>query len=141
MKTYITISSVLSLALVANGQVANAPAKFLRNGDSGEFRRRRMTRDAGNDRFLEEEGPSLEAMSMDTTTTTTTSTTTTTTTTTTTPSPAEWESYQLSSDSLLNYFVNEQEGTISMEVVYDGEAWLGIGFSEDGKMIGSDAVM
>ncbi|KAL7534607.1 hypothetical protein ACHAWF_004885 [Thalassiosira exigua] len=31
--------------------------------------------------------------------------------------------------------------TISMEVTYDGEAWVGIGFSRDGKMVGSEAVL
>lgn len=31
--------------------------------------------------------------------------------------------------------------TITFEVVLDGEAWVGVGFSKNGEMIGSDAVM
>jgi hypothetical protein len=31
--------------------------------------------------------------------------------------------------------------TISMEVVYQGEAWVGVAFSIDGVMSGSEAVM
>ncbi len=31
--------------------------------------------------------------------------------------------------------------TIDMELIYDGEAWVSIGFSLNGRMIGSDAVM
>lgn len=31
--------------------------------------------------------------------------------------------------------------TISMELIYEGEAWLSIAFSNDGKMIGSEAVI
>ena len=42
---------------------------------------------------------------------------------------------------MIGYKVNEPEGTVSIEVLYDGEAWVGIAFSEDEKMGGSDAVM
>ena len=31
--------------------------------------------------------------------------------------------------------------TVSMEAIYSGDAWVGIGFSTDGEMIGSEAVM
>jgi hypothetical protein len=31
--------------------------------------------------------------------------------------------------------------TISMEAIYDGEAWVSIAVSTDGMMIGSEAVM
>jgi hypothetical protein len=31
--------------------------------------------------------------------------------------------------------------TITIEVVLDGIGWIGVGFSNDGEMIGSDAVM
>ena len=31
--------------------------------------------------------------------------------------------------------------TITMEVIYDGESWVSIAFSEDGDMVGSEAVM
>lgn len=58
---------------------------------------------------------------------------------------------QVSSDYLLRYKVNVPDGmtlescdetcTISFESIYDGEAWVSVGFSTDGKMIGSDSVM
>jgi len=57
------------------------------------------------------------------------------------PTQEEWQSYQISDSSVLNYKVNESEGTLSAEVVHDGESWLSIGFSEDGGMVGSEAVM
>jgi len=67
-----------------------------------------------------------------------------------TPAPTEMDEFQLSSDLLLRYKVNVPPSTsmdicdgctVSMEVIYDGEAWLGIGFSEDGQMIGGEAVV
>ena len=39
----------------------------------------------------------------------------------------------------LNYKINE--ATITMEVSYEGESWLGIAFSEDEVMGGSDGIM
>ena len=57
------------------------------------------------------------------------------------PTQEEWQSYQLSDSSVLNYKVNESEGTLSAEVVHDGESWVAIAFSEDGGMVGSEAVM
>ena len=57
------------------------------------------------------------------------------------PTQEEWQSYQISDSSVLNYKVNESEGTLSAEVVHDGESWLAIAFSEDGGMVGSEAVM
>ena len=42
---------------------------------------------------------------------------------------------------LMRYKLNEPDGTISMELTYDGDAWVGIAFSEDEKMANSDAVM
>lgn len=53
----------------------------------------------------------------------------------------EWQTHHLSDSSILYYKVNESEGTLSAEVVHDGESWLSIGFSEDGGMVGSEAVM
>jgi hypothetical protein len=45
---------------------------------------------------------------------------------------------------LLKYKLNDPDsldGTISMELVYDGVAWVGIAFSEDERMGGSNGVM
>ena len=47
----------------------------------------------------------------------------------------------LSEGYLLRYKLNESEGTASMELIYDGEAWLGIAFSEDERMGDSDGIM
>jgi len=47
----------------------------------------------------------------------------------------------LSDDYLLRYMINAEDGTITMEVIYDGEAWVAVAFSEDEYMPGSDAVM
>ena len=41
----------------------------------------------------------------------------------------------------LSYKVNEPEGTVSMEATLDGEAWVGIAFSEDERMGGSDGIL
>ena len=58
--------------------------------------------------------------------------------------------YQLSENYLLKYQINVPSDTtlevcevcnISMEAVYEGEAWVSIAFSTDGLMIGSEAVM
>ena len=58
--------------------------------------------------------------------------------------------YQLSADFLLKYQINVpsdttsemcEKCTISMEAIYDGEAWVSIAVSTDGMMIGSEAVM
>lgn len=58
--------------------------------------------------------------------------------------------YQLSENYLLKYQINVpsdttlevcEECNISMEAVYEGEAWISIAFSTDGMMIGSEAVM
>jgi len=40
----------------------------------------------------------------------------------------------------LAYTVNG-DGTITMEATYDGNGWIGIGFSELGMMVGSDAII
>lgn len=58
---------------------------------------------------------------------------------------------ELDDGFLKRYKINVPEGqdpengcegcSVSMELIYEGEAWLSIGFSEDGKMIGSEAVM
>ncbi len=47
----------------------------------------------------------------------------------------------LSDGYMLQHKLNEADGTITMELVYDGDAWIGIAFSDDDKMAGSDAVM
>jgi hypothetical protein len=41
----------------------------------------------------------------------------------------------------LNYKINEADNTISMEVSFEGETWLGIAFSKNERMGGSDGVM
>jgi len=57
---------------------------------------------------------------------------------------------ELDSDYLLRYKLNIPEDssavectgcTISMELIYEGEAWISIAFSNDGKMVGSEAVI
>jgi hypothetical protein len=57
---------------------------------------------------------------------------------------------QLADNFILRYRINVPPGadattcdrcTITMECNYDGEAWVGIAFSNDGLMIGSEAVM
>ncbi len=57
---------------------------------------------------------------------------------------------ELTSGYLQRYKINVPEGqdpgncegcSISMELIYEGDAWLSIGFTEDGRMIGSEAVM
>ena len=47
----------------------------------------------------------------------------------------------LSDDYLLRYRVNVEDASITMEAIYDGEAWIAVAFSEDDMMPGSDAVM
>lgn len=47
---------------------------------------------------------------------------------------------ELTSAYSLAYTVNG-DGTITMEATYDGNGWIGIGFSADGMMVGSDAVI
>jgi hypothetical protein len=49
--------------------------------------------------------------------------------------------YMLSDGYMLQHKLNEADGTITMELIYDGDAWVGIAFSDDDKMAGSDAVM
>ena len=57
---------------------------------------------------------------------------------------------QLSPDLLLRYRINVPDATtpetcdgctITMETIYDGEAWVGIAFSNNGQMVGSEAVI
>ncbi|KAL3802987.1 hypothetical protein HJC23_011610 [Cyclotella cryptica] len=57
---------------------------------------------------------------------------------------------QLADNLWQRYRVNVPDGsdikkcdqcTISMEVTYDGESWVSIAFSEDGEMVGSEAVI
>ena len=57
---------------------------------------------------------------------------------------------QLADNFLLRYRINVPAGsdpetceecTITMQTVYDGDAWVSIAFSNDGLMIGSEAVM
>jgi hypothetical protein len=62
----------------------------------------------------------------------------------------EFCDYQLESDYLLQYKVNVPDDTdvdmcsgctISIKLTYDDEAWIGIAFSANGEMVGSEAVM
>ena len=64
--------------------------------------------------------------------------------------PVDTPIYQLSDDLQLIYQINVPSDTtyeicdgctISMEAIYDGEAWVAIAVSTDGLMIGSEAVM
>ncbi|KAL7496398.1 hypothetical protein ACHAWT_004652 [Skeletonema menzelii] len=54
--------------------------------------------------------------------------------------------HKLSQTCLLKYQVNSPTSTtpvntITFELICEGEAWIGIGFSNDGQMIGSEAVL
>ena len=57
----------------------------------------------------------------------------------TTDCTKEFCEFQLEPGYTLRYLLNED--SITMEVSYDGEAWVAIAWSENGKMIGSEAVM
>ena len=58
------------------------------------------------------------------------------------PTEEVWQSRQLTSSAVFNYKVNQSDGTFSGELVIDDEVgWMAIGFSETGKMVGSDAVI
>jgi hypothetical protein len=48
---------------------------------------------------------------------------------------------ELTDGYLLRYKLNESNNTISMELTYDGNVWVGIAVSIDGQMTGSEAVM
>ena len=48
---------------------------------------------------------------------------------------------ELTDGYLLRYKLNESNNTISMELTYDGNVWVGIAVSIDGQMAGSEAVM
>ena len=48
---------------------------------------------------------------------------------------------ELTDGYLLRYKLNESNNTISMELTYDGNVWVGIAVSTDGQMTGSEAVM
>lgn len=81
-------------------------------------------------------------------TTTTAATATTTAITTTSAPPTEGEDcssdfYEttLTDGYTLKYKINEADETITIEATYDGNAWLGIAFSEDDKMGGGDGVV
>jgi hypothetical protein len=51
-------------------------------------------------------------------------------------------SLELSSDCLLKYQLNKTPiATVTIHLVCEGEAWIGIGFSNDGQMVGSEAVL
>lgn len=50
-------------------------------------------------------------------------------------------SLELTHGTSLNYRVNITEGTLSAEIVHEGESWLGLAFSDDGGMVGSNAVI
>mmetsp|Transcript_10875 Transcript_10875/g.17939 ORF Transcript_10875/g.17939 Transcript_10875/m.17939 type:complete len:632 (-) Transcript_10875:77-1972(-) len=121
---------------------------------------RSVSDDAGDTNTMGNDGSSSSPPPMmeDTTTTTTATTTTTTTTTssppaevTTTPATAVVENDQdcsidfcettLTDGYTLKYKINEADATITMEATYDGEAWLGIAFSEDERMGGSDGIL
>ena len=84
--------------------------------------------------------------------TTTVVATTTTTAAATTPAainpPIEGEDCSsdfcettLTDGYTLKYKINEADATVTMEVTYEGDAWVGIAFSEDERMGGSDGIL
>ena len=48
---------------------------------------------------------------------------------------------ELAPGYLQRYNVDEAAGTVSMELIYQGDAWIAIAFSTTGSMVGSEAVM
>ena len=58
-----------------------------------------------------------------------------------TKKPTAWRGKRLSEDSVLHYKVDEDAGTFSGKIIHDGEAWVGLAFSNDGRMVGSEAVI
>ena len=94
--------------------------------------------------------PSVEAsgMDMDRTVSDGTETAITTVAPTTTapdePCTTEWCEKDLSAECKLKYIVNypvDEPGSITMDLSCEGESWIGIGFSLDGNMEGSEAVI
>merc|ERR1719254_209011 len=62
----------------------------------------------------------------------------------------EFCEFELDPEYLLRYRLNVPQGssiadcagcTASMELVYEGEAWVSLAFTNDGKMIGGEAVI
>lgn len=51
------------------------------------------------------------------------------------------EGLLLSDGYMLQHKLTEADGTITMELTYEGDAWIGIAFSEDDRMGGSDGVI
>ena len=94
--------------------------------------------------------PSVEAsgMDMDRTVSDGTETAITTVAPTTTapdePCTTEWCEKDLNAECKLKYIVNypvDEPGSITMDLSCEGESWIGIGFSSDGNMDGSEAVI
>ena len=63
---------------------------------------------------------------------------------------AQFCNADLAAGLTMKYMVNVPQGTnkdactgctMSVEMYYDGDAWIALGFSTDGQMVGSDAVM
>mmetsp|Transcript_26814 Transcript_26814/g.53846 ORF Transcript_26814/g.53846 Transcript_26814/m.53846 type:complete len:595 (-) Transcript_26814:85-1869(-) len=57
------------------------------------------------------------------------------------PCSVEFCDFSLSDEFLMRYKVNSSEGSMSVELIYDGVAWLGLALSNDGGMIGSESVI
>mmetsp|Transcript_12618 Transcript_12618/g.22617 ORF Transcript_12618/g.22617 Transcript_12618/m.22617 type:complete len:239 (+) Transcript_12618:96-812(+) len=145
--------SIFALSLVfapMEAQIVHAP-KRLRAGESKEWgsrqSNRQMTRDG--DRVLARDDPSMSMPDLEMIVDPTVAATMTTTASTTT-AEEEWQIYQLCSTCKIKYRVNVPEDTnaeeclgcsVSMELIHEGEAWLGIAFSETGRMVGSEAVI
>jgi len=142
MKSSILIQALFVLGMTADAKLANAPKLLRANKDEQQEwgrhsttpRQRTATRDNGGHRALDSSSSS-SAMSMP-------------------PideiEVVQWSSYALSSTCELKYRVNVPSDTneeecigcsVSMEVIHDGEAWLGIAFSTNGRMVGSEAVI
>lgn len=92
--------------------------------------------------------PSVEASVMDRSFSDVTETVVTTVAPTTTvpdqPCTTEWCEVELGTECELKYIVNypvDEPSSITMDLTCEGNSWIGIGFSVDGKMDGSEAVI
>mmetsp|Transcript_2505 Transcript_2505/g.5312 ORF Transcript_2505/g.5312 Transcript_2505/m.5312 type:complete len:232 (-) Transcript_2505:106-801(-) len=140
MKTFVAISALSLVLATTDAQLSNAPKLLRAAGESKEWGRRQSHQqkliDGGRTRELDSSSTSMSMPASEPDNLTKTE--------------EEWSNYELSQTSLLKYRVNVPADTdaeectgcsVSMEVIHDGEAWVGIAFSEDGKMVGSEAVI
>lgn len=114
----VLIATVLSAISIADGQVLRAAASRQRLMEDGE---RKTMQDMSMSMDFEHIVPThtLEHIVP-----------------TYSPTEQDWQSYQLTPTSTLNYIIKSD--ALHAEVIYDGEAWLGVAVSEDGRMVGSE---